>query len=370
MGWTQREFRAASGRVLICETVSNWWDWKEFLQPLNVHIGGICSGKYGTDEVVCHVWRFVRRVDVEQICRSQHKPGEADPWTIDTPDIFAGVQASNTDCIMMVKHWISSLALAQPPFVAMPSRMHAELLKTCDGPERIAARNPLTDREVKEYTKTAGRVAEEPWNLTSAQEYLCRWVQRNVSRQSSLDSPLPMIFVIKGPTLSLAKAPVLPPPDLDLFASEPIKTVSVVKQKPPSKKQPPHAKAAGKNPAVPVAGEGSEPKAPGAKPNAVPPQKKAKVASAIVPKMVGFRVPKLPPAVRAAALKAAAAIPKGPPPAVAKSVTKADAKAVAIPPVNTKSVTKAVAQAAATRLYSTSKGCSKCRYIGCAACKN
>ena len=56
---------------------------------------------------------------------------------------------------------------------------------------------------VREYAKTAERIALTPWKFTKASEYLMGWVIRNASKQP--DRPEHLNFVLDGRNLNSLK---------------------------------------------------------------------------------------------------------------------------------------------------------------------
>ena len=69
-------------RRVITERLEGVHDWKEFFSPLGMNISGITTNK--NDPVVNHVWRTVRRGDLDDY----NKVGT---WAIETPEVHSKI---------------------------------------------------------------------------------------------------------------------------------------------------------------------------------------------------------------------------------------------------------------------------------------
>ena len=59
-----RDTMTWGNRITNVELNPGAWNWKKFLEPLNINISGLAST--GLEPDVCHSWRFVRRQDLHQ----------------------------------------------------------------------------------------------------------------------------------------------------------------------------------------------------------------------------------------------------------------------------------------------------------------
>ena len=111
------------------------------------------------------------------------------------------------------------------------------------GPTGVLPRNPLTEKLVKEYEKTAKLVEQEPWNLHKAAEYLRTWTSDNQSN-SEKEPPKFQFDMISHSVLKSALTPEHQL--LQEFAPDPPKAVTVELGPPPvpkANKAKPKAKA-------------------------------------------------------------------------------------------------------------------------------
>ena len=106
-------------RITNVELNPGAWNWKKFLEPLNINISGLASTGMKPD--VCHTWRFVRRQDMHQ-----HVPREVADMLV-VPHDFASEQAHPNDCVLLLKQWMCSHELSQPPVLLLPHSRLANL---------------------------------------------------------------------------------------------------------------------------------------------------------------------------------------------------------------------------------------------------
>lgn len=95
------------------------------------------------------------------------------------------------DCVALFKRYISSDSLAQAPLLVLPA---ARLERLKDRTLQPLPRNPLNERSVKEFRKTAEAVRKFPWQLVKASDFLLDWAQRQAHHshncpQGSLSFP-------------------------------------------------------------------------------------------------------------------------------------------------------------------------------------
>ena len=106
---------------------------------------------------------------------------------------FSSEQAHPNDCVLLLKQWMSSQELAQPPVLLLP---HSRLANLTPDTLVPLERNALASNALKEYRKTAKKIAEKPWNLKEGADYLQDWTSRNEDKIA--DQPAPCNFVRHG----------------------------------------------------------------------------------------------------------------------------------------------------------------------------
>lgn len=139
------------------------------------------------------------------------------------------------DVIMLVKQYMSSTALSQAPCILSPAS-YKDRLPT-PAPTQVHPRNPLSERAVAEYMKTARAIAEHPWLLLEASGYLERWCQANLAAHHG--TPPPLSFFV-GPPRGVDVLPT--PRDLlggewAAFAPGTPKRVTVKAEPPPKRRR-------------------------------------------------------------------------------------------------------------------------------------
>ena len=92
------------------------------------------------------------------------------------PPGLQGDPVGPTDVIFLLKQYVCSTELVQLPQLLLPAARLARLSPMSLTP---LPRNVLTHDAIKEYRKTANRVAKPPWNLHRARQYLHDWTNRN-----------------------------------------------------------------------------------------------------------------------------------------------------------------------------------------------
>lgn len=228
------------------------------------------------------------------------------------------------DAVLLVKMHICSTELAQPPLLLLPRAIAAKVQGTSLPP---LGRNPLTDREIQEYRKTAKVIGAPPWKLLKAAHYLERLVENNVAGRWLGPPRLTFVFDYDMP-LSLR---LPPPPDWLNYAPTAPRTVVVYI-------------AATKKPTK-------------------PPKKKARVCPKVPPTSSATAPLELPEDV-----DDECATPRGRPAgsddANPKAKAKGKAKSKAMPKAEARKVTR---ELPAGQIL----GCSKCRFgkSGCARCR-
>ena len=95
----------------------------------------------------------------------------------------------------MVKHYIHSDQLSQPPMLVIP-QAHMEKIDTV-APSLALGRNNLSERQCKEFRKTAKSIEGHPWGLRTASTYLQDLVANNQNK--SWPGPEALSFLTEGP---------------------------------------------------------------------------------------------------------------------------------------------------------------------------
>ena len=104
------------------------------------------------------------------------------------------------DVFMLVKHYMSSKMLSQPPQLVMRAAdlQLLDIARITPGPNLVVmARNPLGPDLAKMYLKTADAVSGEPWGMHRASQYLAAWVQQHVWKSGHIDKLWDLEFVLK-----------------------------------------------------------------------------------------------------------------------------------------------------------------------------
>ena len=174
------------GRRLVVTKLDACYDWRPFFDPLAINVTGIAASVPNPD--VCHCKRFILRADLDRLLPRGTE--------VDIPEVFARVPPDQSDVIMLSKEFWSSEQLSQAPLLFLP-KVVAESLAP-GGPRQRAERNHLSEEQLKQFRRTAAKVAEHPWNLVRAQQYLSQWCRENEQRVGS--EPVKLKFVVDGKT--------------------------------------------------------------------------------------------------------------------------------------------------------------------------
>ena len=158
----------ARGRKLHVEILKTTMDFASMLSATNTSVSGLTATS--SQPYTNHVWRHVRR-DI----LGGHAGHER--WDVDvTNKDFIGIPERHNDSILLLKESMCSTRLSQQPIVAMPADVG---LKVDIKSLKPAPRNCFSDRQCKEFCKTADVVEKSPWHLNKASEYLRTLVQNN-----------------------------------------------------------------------------------------------------------------------------------------------------------------------------------------------
>lgn len=100
-----------------------------------------------------------------------------------------GELGNDSDVFLLCKHFMHSSCLTQKPTLLLPaSRLGNVGLQ----PTQTISRNKLSDRQLAEFRKTARQIAEPPWSLLRASDYLNRLCDDNASEK--VHDPPPLVF--------------------------------------------------------------------------------------------------------------------------------------------------------------------------------
>ena len=67
------------------------------------------------------------------------------------------------DVVCLIKHFMHSDHLSQEPLLVLPTSVAQKV--TDAAPTLVLMRNPFSEREAREYGKTAEAVSKPPWDL-------------------------------------------------------------------------------------------------------------------------------------------------------------------------------------------------------------
>ena len=142
------------------------WDWTSWLDELPMQMHGHCATakqKKDNQEAV-HVFRFMLRSDVDEMCWSEAKADSTEiitAWPALPPDA--------DDVIMLNKAYVASPEISQVPVVFCP----AIFLQTLDPSNiKMADSVDLSGRQKKELAKSAEYFAREPLGLSRSATFL------------------------------------------------------------------------------------------------------------------------------------------------------------------------------------------------------
>ena len=163
-----------SGMEVLAQRLPAVFDWSSFFDNIGVKMMGHAGA--GSQ----HVWRFVHRSSCAAVPISP---------TVGSP----------RDIIFLAKDYMRSRSLSQAPFVfAQASQMEALNFVL---PITLAQRHILSERVLQDYRKAAQVVAEKPWHMLDAQNYLKTLARDNEQRKQW---PAPVLHVVwKGPSRTI-----------------------------------------------------------------------------------------------------------------------------------------------------------------------
>ena len=137
---------------------------------------------------------------------------------------------------LLCKQFMHSSTLTQPPTLLLPA---ARLQRLSGLPDKILSRNKLSDRQLKEFRRTARIISQPPWSLQRGCEYLQGMCDDNESGREH--QPPQIQYFNTCPealgVLQAQRAAAGPPPDVVNFAPGTPRKV-VVRMRPPREPQP------------------------------------------------------------------------------------------------------------------------------------
>ena len=136
---------------------SNLGDIKGLVQNHVQHSGMTARG-----EEQCHLFRFLRRDNL-----AVGLPVDEGSWN----EVLAP-----GDVFLCVKPYMSSDEFSQVPMKVFPMVL---LDRLPAGPQSTCNRSSMSERQIREFLKTARFCASKPWSLHSAEKYLLEVCLRN-----------------------------------------------------------------------------------------------------------------------------------------------------------------------------------------------
>ena len=137
-------------RTLVCERLHAALDWRGFFDDVEVSMHGHTQTRNMKVQHVeaCHVWRFLRRQDVQ--------------WDGAIETAWPRLEPHPHDVILVVTQYFDDASYCQDPVVFVPN---ANFERLSSGPSRQDARSQLSERQIKEFRATAEKVRVRPWCL-------------------------------------------------------------------------------------------------------------------------------------------------------------------------------------------------------------
>ena len=154
----------------------------------------------------------------------------------------------DTDAYICVREFLHTSTWSQKPLLVQPQHVVARLKQQDLKP---LPRNPLPDRALREYRKTAEVVGAPPWNLLQAKAYLEEWRDANVAGQQP--DPPNLRFYFEYQLKSIAFDPMdvdAAGPALAARSSLPVRQVFAIAPTPAERSK---RRAMAKGPAAPSA---------------------------------------------------------------------------------------------------------------------
>lgn len=147
-------------------------DWKSFFETIDLQTSGHTQthGKSAAHKEAVHVFTFASRAETQ---RGSDGIQIAESYLLPPHD---------KDIILKCQLYLGSEDLSQTPFV-FAAHEHFNRLQA-SRPQSLAPRTELTQRQHKEFQKTAERLAAPPWNMSLACAYLLKLLEDNADNGS------------------------------------------------------------------------------------------------------------------------------------------------------------------------------------------
>ena len=188
--YMSKNMTSALKRELIVEIIPNTWNFQTWFAQSGISISGLVSTHL--EPHANHLWRFCRRSDIVsgQIDESDLKVAKKD----------------DSDVVLTVKQWMSSVEPSQDPILVLPAETRARL----DSAAGLSPMPPnaFSQQTLKEFRKTAELVAQEPWGLLRAQQYLQEMCDLNEAGEAS-GVPPKLDLIFKVTDAALEEGPIM-----------------------------------------------------------------------------------------------------------------------------------------------------------------
>ena len=149
----QDNLKPQQNRIVKVEVLHGSYNFQEWMAPLKLNISGLTITEY--DKGVNHSFRLIQRRDMERYGKD---------WKVDH-DVREGTSCEQgRDVILLMKQYMSSSHLSQPPLLLLPAA-RSSLLEGA-APTGVLPRNKIEPKTMKKYRKTAEVVGSAPWNMT------------------------------------------------------------------------------------------------------------------------------------------------------------------------------------------------------------
>lgn len=179
------------GRFNKAEQIHAAVNFKGFFELLGISVSGHTQTQQKTamNQEACHVFSFIRRGNHEQ-----RSPNVRNPF---------GTEEDEKDVIMFCQLYLASNELAQDVVVFAPAAFFDKMPME---PTNCSSRHSLSERQQKEFAKTAKRIEQAPWHLNQGAEYLRKLVSDDCAGGSSDWAPPKISWVLKHGTDLCSKA--------------------------------------------------------------------------------------------------------------------------------------------------------------------
>ena len=176
----RQSLKPIRGRPVFADILPGTWDWVRFFEDLRLNVTGIAASH--AHPRVCFSKRFLQLRDLPKL----NLPG----WELEVPALFKDTDRHPRDVVMVCKQFWASDQLAQPPQLWCPHSWYAQLRQV---PWARKDRNVISERQKKEYRKTAEAAVQKPWCLLRAGAYLEKWVADNEAGTYGAPPTIPLL---------------------------------------------------------------------------------------------------------------------------------------------------------------------------------